>query len=114
MPSALRSLLRAPGLTAVVILSVALGIGANTAIFSFLGGTVFRPLPGVRADVLTIQINNRQRLTGSSWVEYRDIRERLASLADVTAQSARSFYTESGARTERVWGQFVSENFLPT
>src|SRR5438045_714679 len=102
MLPAFRTLRRAPGLTAVVVLSVALGIGVNTAIFSFLGGTVFRPLPGVTADVLTIQINNRNRISGASWLEYRDVRERLAPVADVTVQSARSFYTENGARTERV------------
>jgi predicted permease len=107
-----RPLLRAPGLTIVIVLSVALGIGVNTAIFSFLGGTVFRPLPGVTADVLTIQILSRQRFSGASWLEYRDVRERLGALAEITAQSARSLYTDNGARTERVWGQFVSDNFF--
>ena len=112
MPHALRTLLRAPGLSAVVILSVALGIGVNTTIFSFLGATVFRPLPGVGADVLTVQIHERQRPSGASWIEYRDVRDRLAPHAEITAQSARALYTETGARTERVWGQFVSGNFF--
>ncbi len=111
---ALRTLRRTPTLTLTILLSVAAGIGVNTAIFSFLGATVYRPLPGVSADVLTIQISQRQRLSGASWLEYRDVRERLAPLADVTAQSVRSLYTESGPRTERVWAQFVSGNFFST
>lgn len=111
---ALRRLLKSPGLSAVIILSVAAGIGVNTAIFSFLGATVFRPLPGVTNDVLTVQINNGRRLSGASWLEYRDLRERLAPFAEVSAQNVRSLYTDTGARTERVWGEFVSDNFFNT
>ncbi len=114
MKHALRTLLRAPFLSAVIILSVAVGIGVNTAIFSFLGATVHRPLAGVSTDVLTLQISERQRMSGASWLEYRDVHDRLAPLADITAQSVRSLYTEAGARTERVWGQFVSANFFAT
>src|SRR5687767_2970400 len=112
--TALRTLLHAPGLTAVVVLSVALGIGVNTAIFSFLGATVLRPLPAVGADVLTLQVNQGTRLSGASWIEYRDVRERLAALAEVTAQGARSVYVENVARTERVWAELVSGNFFST
>ncbi len=112
MKHALRTLLRTPALTLTIILSVAAGIGVNTAIFSFLGATVYRPLPGVSAEVLTIQISQRNRLSGASWVEYRDVHDRLAPFADVTAQSARALYTDNGARTERIWAQFVSENFF--
>lgn len=111
--SFLRTFLGAPFLSFVIILSVGLGVGANTAIFSFLGATVFRPLPGVTADVLTIETSQRQRRSGASWSDFRDVRERLAPLAEVTAQSVRSLYTESGARTERVWAQLVSDNFFP-
>ncbi|HUR58143.1 MAG TPA: hypothetical protein VM029_10570, partial [Opitutaceae bacterium] len=90
MKYALRTLLRAPGLSAVVILSVGLGIGVNTAIFSFLGGTVFRPLPGVGTEVLVLQVHEAQRLSGTSWLEYRDLRERLAPLAEVSAHGVRA------------------------
>jgi predicted permease len=109
---AVRTLLRAPGLTAVVVLSVAVGIGINTAIFSFLGGTVLRPLSGVAEEVLTIEINQGRRMSGSSWTEYRDVRDRLAPVAEVSAHNVRALYLESGARTERVWSELVTGNFF--
>lgn len=112
--SALRSLRSSPGLSSVVILSVALGIGVNTAIFSFLGATVLRPIPGVEADLLTLQVMEGRRLSGASWLEYNDLRERLGPLADVTAQSIRALYADDGARTERIWAEFVSDNFFST
>lgn len=112
MPHALRTLLRAPGLSAVVVLSLALGIGVNTAIFSFLGATVFRPLPAVEADVLSVTINQRHRRSWASWQEYRDVSERLSTLAEITAQSIRPVAIEDGARTERVWSELVSGNFF--
>lgn len=110
--SILRPLLRAPGLSAVVILSVALGIGVNTTIFSFLGATVIRPLPGVDVDFLTVQVNEGPRLSGASWLEYRDLRERLSPLAEITAQGAQALYADAGPRTERIWAEFVSDNFF--
>ncbi len=109
---ALRTLLNAPGLSAVVVLSVAIGIGINTAIFSFLGATVLRPLPGVSAPVQTVQVEQGRRLSGSSWTEYRDVRERLAPLADVSAHGVRALYVENEGRTDRVWSEYVSANFF--
>ena len=111
---AFRNLRTSPGLSVVVILSVALGIGVNTAIFSFLGATVLRPIPGIGADVITLQVSEGKRLSGASYAEYQDIRERLAPLADVTAQNIRALYADDGARTERIWAEFVSGNFLST
>src|SRR5262245_42165612 len=111
---AFRNLLAAPGLSTVVILSVALGIGVNTAIFSFLGATVLRPIPGVNPDVITLQVNEGIRISGASWVEYNDIRQRLAPLAEVSAQNIRPLYADAGPRTERIWAEFVSNNFMST
>ena len=62
MRHALRSLVLSPGFSAAVILTLALGIGANTAVFSVLRGVLLRPLPHRHGDQL---LYLRQSATGS-------------------------------------------------
>jgi hypothetical protein len=59
---AVRSLLHHPGFTGVVVLTLALGIGVNTAIFTVLDHTVLRPVPYARADRLVLPSRRRNRL----------------------------------------------------
>jgi hypothetical protein len=76
---AFRALLRMPIVSAVVVLSLAVGIGVNTAVFSWVQAVVLRPLPGV-ADASRIYLIEPRADTGSypgvSWREYGDLRER--------------------------------------
>ena len=61
---AIRQLLKSPGFTAVAVLTLSLGIGANTAIFSVVEGTLLRPLPFPHADRL-VRIFEAQEANGA-------------------------------------------------
>ncbi len=110
---AFRTLTKARGLSLVVILSLAIGIGANTTVFSWLNGAILRPLPGVAADLLCVEPRNAAgSYVGASWLEYRDLIERLPSVARLVAQRPRTFNFGENEKGERLWGEFVSGNFF--
>ena len=81
---ALRLLRRSPAFTCIAALSLAIGIGANTTIFSVANALLFRPLPGLaRADRL-VDIGRTQNGHGfdtTGYPNYRDVRERTTLLA---------------------------------
>ena len=83
-----RSIVRMPIPSAVVVLSLGVGIGVNTAVFSWVQAVVLRPLPGVSAPA-GIHLVEPRAETGSnpgvSWLEYRDLKDRLRSLPDLLA-----------------------------
>jgi hypothetical protein len=106
---------RMPGVAAVVVLSLGVGIGVNTAIFSWIEMLVLKPVPGV-ADGASFQFvearNDAGTYPGSSWLEYRDLRERLTTFADVIAFRMVPLYVGEPERTERSYGLLVSGNYF--
>jgi len=100
---------------AVIILSLGIGIGVNTTIFTWIQAVVLEPLPGV-AEGSSFQHVEVRSDTGSypglSWLEYHDVRERLGSFRDLLAFRMVPFYVGEAGRTERVYGQLVSGNFF--
>jgi len=62
---AIRSLLRQPGFAATAILTLALGIGATTGIFSAIDGIVLRPLPAIRSEITSERLLPPRALSGS-------------------------------------------------
>jgi len=106
---------RMPGVAAVVILSLGVGIGVNTAIFSWTEMLVLKPLPAVADAASFHAIEPRTEAgthPGSSWLEYRDLRERLTTLRDVIAFRMVPFYVGEADRTERSYGLLVSGNYF--
>ena len=112
---AFRALLRMPIVSTVVVLSLAVGIGVNTAVFSWVQAVVLRPLPGV-ADASRIYLIEPRAETGSypgvSWREYGDLRERLTGASDLIAYRMAPFNVGDPGRVQRAYGLLVSGNYF--
>jgi predicted permease len=114
---AFRQLAKSPGFTAVVVLSLALGIGANTVVFSSIQAFLLDPLPGVEHGARLMVIDPRDRsgtYLQSSWLDYRDVREQQTSFREIAASSVRPLNLGGAdGRDERIWAELVSDNFFP-
>jgi predicted permease len=113
---AIRLLAKNPGFTAIAALSLALGIGANSAIFSLADAILLRPLPVPHASqVLSVRTETPSTpLDGVSFPEYRDIRDKNQSLAGLVAFQFTTvgFAATPKALPQMRLGQMVSDNFF--
>jgi len=114
---ALRGMRRSPGFTAVAVVSLALGIGANTAIFSLVNTVMLRmlpvPEPG-RLVELMHRFEDEPRFNGFTWQIYQYFRDRNHMLSGLigTAGSSLNVRVE-GQAPEKVEGVYVTGNFFP-
>ena len=113
---AVRRLIAAPGFTGVAVLTLALGIGANSAIFSVVNGVLLRPLPFADADRLAMVWNDNQRISMrtdiTSWPAFEDWRTRSRSFARMAGYSASGANLAGDFGAERVMRAQVSEEFF--
>ena len=113
---AFRTLRRNPGFAIVVLLTLALGIGANAAIFSVVNGVLLRPLPYRDADRLMVIWGDLKRpgLNGipASAGEYVDYRDRSHAFEQVAAYDTVGFNLTGGGEPERVEGAVVTTTFF--
>jgi putative ABC transport system permease protein len=114
---ALRSLRRNPGFTAVVLLTLALGIGANAAIFSVVNAVLLRPLPYRDADRIHVVWGDLHRpdvreIPGSAG-EYADYRDRSHSFEHIAAYDTLGFNLTGNGEPERVDGAIVTPSLFP-
>ena len=110
-----RLLRKAPGFTTVAALSLALGVGANTAIFSVVDAVLLRPLAISQPDrVMYIEELWRGALTNSAVGNYLDIRQHAASFENVGASASASFNLATEDAPERVTGELVTASYWPT
>jgi predicted permease len=112
---AARAIARMPGLAAVVIGSLAVGIAANTIVFSWIQAVVFKPIPGVSIASRLHLVEPRTETglyPGSSWLEYRDLRERLRAFDELIAFRMIPLYVGERGQVERSTGLLVSDNYF--
>ena len=113
----LRTMRRAPGFTAVAVLTLALGIGANTAIFSVVNAVLLRPLPYPNAGRLVSvkRVDPRGGNVGGtiSYPNFTDFREQTASLQHAAAYSGSYAWLGGGAEPERIEGLYASAGLFP-
>ena len=115
MRHACRSIVRMPGLAAVVVLSLGVGIGVNTAVFSWIQAIVLKPIPGVDDSGSFNHVEAKAdtgTYPGSSWIEYRDLTSRLSSIEQLVASRMAPLNVGEPGRTERTYAQLVSGNFF--
>src|ERR1044071_7914231 len=117
LKSAFRLLLKNPGFTFIVVVTLALGIGLNTAVFSAIDALLLRPLPGVRAPGEIVQLYRSwpgdMKYGSSSIPHVLDVRERSGDVFSGVASWAFSpLNVASSGRTQHVWGGIVSANYF--
>ena len=115
---ALRGMRHRPGFTAAAVISLALGIGANTAIFTLLDQVLLRNLP-VRSPQQLVQIKQTGIVYGTTFGDdtfsyplYKDIRDRNQVFSGVVGQFPVTLTVAFGSHTERVDGELVSGNYF--
>jgi macrolide transport system ATP-binding/permease protein len=114
----LRMLLKNPGFTSIAVLSIAIGVGANAAMFSVADGLVFRPLPvpsaGEVVSVLSQAQDSRFGNRALSYPDYVDLRDRAKTFRNLVAYQvvATSFTKRADELAERTVGMAVSGNFF--
>jgi putative ABC transport system permease protein len=113
----LRSLGRSPGFTMIVVLTLTLGIGANSAIFSVINAVLLRPLPFPNASQLA-DLCARSTLfdfphLGVSLLDIADIRASSTSFSDLTPYRWSSKEISGGGKPEQIEGAEISQDFFP-
>jgi predicted permease len=111
----LRMLARAPGFTAIAVLTLALGIGANTAIFSVVNGVLLNPLPFRNPQQLTAIYwktpqFNQASLTFPNFLDWQKDNRTFSAMA---AYRGEDYSLTGSGEPERVHGQMISADFFP-
>ena len=112
---ALRLFVKSPGFTAVAVLTIALGIGANSTIFSWINSTMLNPIPGMKGSGEVVSLS----LGGTSfdprpfsYPDYLDLRDHNKSFSGLIAADLRSLNLTGNKAPQRVWSTMCSANYF--
>src|ERR1700733_1869530 len=112
---AFRMMRKSPGFTTVAVLTLALGIGANTAIFSIVNGVLLNPLPYPHPQELAVLYEHTSNFEKSSisYPNFLDWQRTNSTFASMAAYRHEDFNTTGSGEPDRVGGGMVSSEFFP-
>src|SRR5579864_5832425 len=112
---ALRGLSRSRGFTAVAILTIGIGIGANSTVFSWMRALLLNPLPGAAGPDRVVAVEsvaaNGDPLA-TSYLDYRDFRDHLQSFEAISVTRPAALAVGEENTTQLVWGELVSGSYF--
>src|SRR5215204_4791467 len=113
---AFRMLVKQPAVTLIAIATLALGIGANTAVFSFVNALLLRPLGGVADPERVVQIgrqySDKAYVSDSSYPDFVDYRATNTVMSGIAVMTPVAFHLSAGGMSDRVEGECVSGEYF--
>ncbi len=111
-----RMLLKAPGFTAVAVLTLALGIGANTAIFSVINAVLLKPLPYGQPDRLVFLTEWSEQVPNMSFsvANFKDVRDQNGVFESLVASNGANFILTGAGEAERINGRQLTSGLFAT
>src|SRR3954447_7651765 len=112
---AIRQFRKGPGLVAVVVITIALGIGANTALFSVVNGVLLNPLPYPHPEQLVSLRESKANFDFGTipYLNFRDWRKSNHTFAAMAVWRGSAFSLTGSGEAEQVSGEFISSDFFP-
>ncbi len=112
---AIRMLLARPGFTAIALISLALGIGANTAVFTLVNQVLLKPLPIDHPEQVYSLYDtgpNSNDFSAFSYPDYRDLRDNNEVFSGLLAYRFAPINLSYSGENNRIWGYLVSGNYF--